>query len=228
MSVTSAGPRRCSGAGSAIETRTRASTSVTGPGKPTRPTRSGSTRRARRSSETPSTAFFPTTSGGPGRFSWPPPKENYVWGSLGPAFVEAELLQTVRVRRRVPVVGRGPQARDGLAPQRGSVPRAGRRRVCPVDRECRLRNGLSGARAHVGKGDGLDRLDARHAPISGSNSPPVPAPTPSPTPTPTSSPTPTPTPPPPLPRPRPPPHRRRHPQPQAAARQVCRPARMLR
>lgn len=28
-----------------------------------------------------------------GSFTWPPPKENYVWGALGPAFVEAELLR---------------------------------------------------------------------------------------------------------------------------------------
>lgn len=27
-----------------------------------------------------------------GGFSWPPPKQNYVWEALGPAFVEAELL----------------------------------------------------------------------------------------------------------------------------------------
>ncbi len=27
-----------------------------------------------------------------GAFQWPPPKEDYVWGALGPAFVQAELL----------------------------------------------------------------------------------------------------------------------------------------
>ena len=138
MSATSPEPSRCSGAGSATGRSTADSSSVTCPGRPTLRTLSGSTRRERRSRESPSTASFPMTSGARVRFGWPPPKENYVWAALGSAFVEAELLIRSGYRRRV---RRGRTRRScarSLAAQRGSVPRAGRRRLGPVDSELRV------------------------------------------------------------------------------------------